>query len=185
MDTFPTVFPEIETPCLLLTEIIQEHLDDLFRLFGDARVTQYYNIRTFRKTEDRQIYLDWFRDRFHSRQGIRWGIRIKGEEGIAGTIGYNNFTPRHRANIGYDLCSDHWNRGYMSEALTAVMKYGFETLAINRIEAEVMPGNTASETLLQKNGFRKEGLLREWMYWDDRHFDMCMYSCLRRDSSYF
>jgi ribosomal-protein-alanine N-acetyltransferase len=54
-------------------------------------------------------------------------------------------------------------------------------LKINRIEAEVMQGNYASEKLLTKIGFNKEGILRQWMYWNDKHFDMTMYSLLQSD----
>lgn len=113
-------FPTIETERLLLIEIQQEHLQDLFLLFGDDNVTQYYNIKTFQKPEDGQIYLDWFQSRYKERAGIRWGIQLKGEKHIAGTIGYNNFAENHRANLGYDLQSAYWNKGYMTEAGMAV-----------------------------------------------------------------
>lgn len=175
------VFPVLESERLVLVEIQQEHLNDIFKLFGDPRVTEFYNIKTFRAPEDGQVYLDWFRNRFKDRLGIRWGIQIKGTSGIAGTIGFNNFTIRHRANIGYDLQSAYWNRGYMTEALELVVRFGFEVLQVNRIEAEVMVGNTVSGKLLEKLGFKWEGVLRDWMYWDQRYFDMAMYALLRRE----
>lgn len=177
----PVSFPIIETERLNLVEIRQEHLQDLFLLFGDDKVTQYYNIKTFQKPEDGQIYLDWFQNRFKEGLGIRWGIQLKGEKNIIGTIGYNNFAENHRANLGYDLQSAFWNRGYMSEAASAVIDFGFNDLKINRIEADVMIGNHLSERLLSKLGFRNEGCLRDWMYWDNRHFDMTMFSLLKRE----
>lgn len=106
---------------------------------------------------------------------------MKGEEGIIGTIGYNNFAENYRANIGYDLQSTYWNKGYMTEAAEKVISFGFNHLNINRIEAEVMLGNFSSEQLLYKLGFTKEGCLRDWMYWDNRHFDMLMFSLLKRE----
>lgn len=175
------IFPTIQTERLNLVEIQQEHLNDIFLLFGDDKVTQYYNIKTFQKPQDGQIYLDWFQNRFKEHAGIRWGIQLKGEEGIIGTIGYNNFAENHRANIGYDLQSAYWNKGYMTEASKAVFDFGFNNLHINRIEAEVMIGNTQSERLLSKLGFQNEGCLRDWMYWNNRHFDMTMFSLLRRE----
>ena len=174
-------FPTLKTERLNLIEIQQRHLTDLFLLFGDNRVTQYYNIKTFQKPEDGQIYLDWFQKRFKEQAGIRWGIQLKGEENIIGTIGFNNFAENHRANLGYDLQAAYWNKGYMTEAAKAVIDYGFSDLHINRIEAEVMVGNTQSERLLSKLGFKNEGCLRDWMYWDSKHFDMTMFSLLRRE----
>jgi len=174
-------FPVLKTQRLHLVEIEQNHLNDLFALFGDDQVTRYYNIKTFTKIENGQIYLDWFRNRFKDKLGIRWGIQIKDNPGIIGTIGFNNFTINHKANIGYDLQSAYWSRGYMSEALGKVIEFGFTRMSLNRIEAEVMIGNEVSERILSKLGFQQEGVLRDWMFWDGRYFDMIMYSLLKKD----
>lgn len=174
-------FPVLHTERLDLIEIKGEHLDDLFRLFGNYRVTQFYNIVPLVQKEEAQKLIDHFRNRFAAGAAIRWGIALKGHSDIIGTLGFNNYTPQHRANIGYDLQPQYWNQGFISEALKPVVAYGFRELGINRIEAEVMPGNHASEKVLQKLGFVKEGLLRDWMFWNGRHYDMVMYSLLRKD----
>lgn len=176
-----TSFPILSTERLDLIEINQKHLSDLFELFGHEDVTEFYNIQTLTKEEDAQQIIDWFRSRFHDKLGLRWGIALKGEKSIIGTIGFNNFTKGHRANIGYDLKTDYWNNGLMTEALKATIEYGFEKLEINRIEAEVMPGNIYSEKVLNKLGFKKEGILRDWMLWNNKHYDMIMYSLLKND----
>ena len=82
-------------------------------------------------------------------------------------------------NIGYDLQKEFWYNGYITESLKEVLKFGFEKLEINRIEAEVMPGNIGSEKVLKKLRFEKEGLLRDWMLFNGKHYDMMMYSLLR------
>ena len=174
------LFPELQTGRLDLIEIKQIHLRDLFKLFGNDSVTEYYNMKTLEEEKEAQKLIDWFQSRFKDKLGIRWGISLKGENNIIGTIGFNNFTKGHRANIGYDLQKDFWNKGYITEALKAVIKFGFEELEINRIEAEVMPGNIISEKVLDKLNFRKEGLLREWMLWNGKHYDMIMYSLIRK-----
>jgi len=61
------------------------------------------------------------------------------------------------------------------------LNFGFNTLGINRVEAEVMPDNIASEKVLQKLGFTKEGLLRDWMYWNNKHYDMMIFSLLKKE----
>lgn len=174
-------FPVLHTERLDLIEIRQEHLDDLFRLFGNYRVTQYYNIVPMTKKEEAQQLIDHFRSRFMAKGAIRWGIVLKGQHHLIGTLGFNNFTPQHRANIGYDLQPFYWNQGIISEALKEVLAFGFRTLGVNRIEAEVMPGNHASEKVLEKLGFVREGLLRDWMLWNGKHYDMTMFSLLHRD----
>lgn len=176
-----TIFPILHTDRLDLIEITQKHLTDLFELFGNDKVTEFYNIKTLTEEKEAQKYLDWFRDRFHDKLGIRWGIALKGHENIIGTIGFNNFTKEHRANLGYDLKQEYWNKGFIKEALKEVLKFGFDTLEINRIEAEIMPGNIYSEKALIRLGFKKEGLLRDWMLWNGKHYDMIMYSLLRTE----
>jgi [ribosomal protein S5]-alanine N-acetyltransferase len=174
-------FPILHTDRLDLIEIKQEHLGDIFKLFSDHRVTQFYNIVTLSEEGEAQKYLNWFCSRFADKAGVRWGISLKGDKGIIGTVGFNNFTKRHRANLGYDLQAEFWNKGYVTEALEAVIEFGFQKLDINRIEAEVMQGNAPSERVLAKLGFTNEGILRQWMYWNDRHYDMTMFSLLQSD----
>lgn len=174
-------FPTLHTDRLNLIEIKQEHLNDLFKLFGDEHVTKFYNVKTFDQEQDGQKYIDWFISRYKDRLGIRWGIALKGKREIIGTIGFNNFANNHRANIGYDLQTIYWNKGYITEALSTVIDFGLNELEINRIEAEVMVGNVISEKILSKLGFTKEGILRQWMYWDNKRYDMIMYSLLKTD----
>ena len=75
-----------------------------------------------------------------------------------------NWTKNHRANIGYNLKPRYWYLGAMPEALNDKLNFGLNQLAINRIEVEVMQGNENSERLLYKFTFKKEGVLRQWMF---------------------
>ena len=175
-------FPILNSDRLCFIEIKQEHLTDLFKLFGDSNVTKYYNLKTFETEQDGQIFIDWYQKRFKEKLAIRWGIALKGNAKIIGTIGFNNFIKNHRANIGYDLQPEYWNKGYVTEALKTITDFGFNQLEINRIEAEVMIGNSASERVLDKFGFTKEGIVRQWLYWNEKHYDMIMYSLLKTNN---
>jgi len=172
-------FPVLQTDRLELVEIKKCHLRDILDLFGNENVTRFYNILPFKNEENAQKFIELYHIRFKDGLGIRWGISLKGEKNIIGTIGFNTFTKNHRANIGYDLKPEYWNHGYMSEALNEVLDFGFNQLEINRIEAEVMQGNEGSERVLHKLNFRKEGILRQWMLWDEKYYDMSMFALLR------
>jgi ribosomal-protein-alanine N-acetyltransferase len=174
-------FPILNTDRLDLIEIKQSHLGDLYKLFEDENVTRYYNLLPLKNEQEAQKYIDWFQTRFKDKLGIRWGIAIKGQHYIIGTLGFNNFTKGHRANIGYDLQTKYWNKGYITEALKTVINFGFSQLEINRIEAEVMIGNVVSEKVLKKLNFQNEGVLRQWMLWNDKYYDMTMFSLLKTD----
>ena len=177
LDTFPI----LNTDRLDLVEIKQSHLGDLYKLFTNENVTRFYNLLPLKNEQEAQKSIDWFQTRFKDKLGIRWGIAIKGQENIIGTIGFNNFAKQHRANIGYDLQTEHWNNGFITEALKTVINFGFNQLEINRIEAEVMQGNIISEKILNKLNFKNEGVLREWMFWNEKYYDMTMFSLLRTD----
>lgn len=171
-------FPTLHTERLDLIEIEQHHLNDFYTIFSDPQVTRYYNLVPFTSPEDGQKYIDLFQKGFQDGLYIRWGIALKGNSNIIGTIGFNNYQLNHRSNVGYDLAAAFWGNGYVTEALKEIIKYGFQQLKVNRIEAEVMPENIASARVLEKAGFQKEGLLRDWIFWNDKHFDVFMYSLL-------
>ena len=177
----PNKFPSLQTDRLDLIEITPYHSGDILKLFGDVNVTRFYNLLPFKSDQDAQKFINWYRVRFNDNTGLRWGISLKGEPNVIGTIGFNNFTKRHRANIGYDLQLEYWNNGYITEALKVIINFGFNQLEINRIEAEVMLGNTSSEKVLYKLNFMNEGILRQWMYWNEKYYDMTMFALLKED----
>ena len=174
-------FPVLHTSRLDLVEVIPAHAADMFRLFTDEKVTAFYNVKPFKKVEDLQEVIEMLSQRFREQTGIRWGIALKGQDEIIGNIGFNSFTADHRAFLAYALLPPYWGNGYLTEAIRLVTEFGFEKLGINRIEAEVMPGNIASERVLEKNGFVQEGLLREWIWWYGKRYDVNMYALLKTD----
>ena len=66
-----------------------------------------------------------------------------------------------RAELGYCLASAYWKKGYMLEALTALIDHAFGPMKLRRLEADVDPRNANSMRILGKLGFSQEGLLRE------------------------
>jgi len=174
-------FPILNTDRLKLVKIGQGHLGDIYKLFSDNKVTQFYNVMTLINEIEAIKFIDWFQCSYRDKAGIRWGISLKGDENIIGTIGLNNFSRQQRANIGYDLQTEFWNKGYLTEVPKAVVEFGFNQLEINRVEAEVMQGNVASEKVLAKIGFKNEGVLRQWMHWNNKHYDMIIFSLLQSD----
>ncbi len=86
-----------------------------------------------------------------------------------------------RAEIGYWLGVEHWNRGYMTEAARCVVAFGFAQLGLQRIQATCYPRNPASAKVMQHAGLRYEGLLRGYVYKDGVQEDIAMYAMLRSD----
>jgi ribosomal-protein-alanine N-acetyltransferase len=172
-------FPLLRTPRLQLVELMPAHAGSLFRLFTDKRVTEYYTVVIINTVADLLPIIDSFKIRFNNRQGIRWGIALRNSSELIGTIGFNSFTTGHKGSIVFALSPEHQGWGYATEAINEVLKFGFEQLSLTRIEAEVMPGNVASAKVLDKTGFTYEGLLRRWLQWNGKDYDLQMYAVLR------
>ncbi|KZE36408.1 acetyltransferase [Bhargavaea cecembensis] len=174
------MFPTLDTERLRLREITQADAGGLFACFSDDRVTRFYGQETVHTIEQAEAFVDFFANSYKDKRGIRWGIEVKEHPGIIGTIGFNAWSPKHkRAEIGYEILPEHWRKGYTFEAVTKVIQYGFDELGLTRIGAVVFLDNEASNQLLSKAGFQREGILREYMYQNGKAYDTYVYSILK------
>jgi ribosomal-protein-alanine N-acetyltransferase len=88
---------------------------------------------------------------------------------------------RYSGEIGYWLGVEHWGRGLATEAVAAFVDYVFSTFPVERLEAWVFAPNVSSRRVLEKCGFRLEGIARRGVYKDRRFLDSCLYGRLRED----
>ncbi|MEC1260025.1 GNAT family N-acetyltransferase [Bacillus swezeyi] len=173
------MFPNLETERLILREITLDDAEGIFACFSNDNVTRFYGQDSLETIDQARGFVDFFAKNFKEQKGMRWGIERKGEKGLIGTIGFNAWSPKHkRAEIGYEIHPDHWRKGYMSEAVSKILSYGSETLGLTRIGAVVFIENAASNNLLTKMGFQKEGILKKYMYQNGKAYDTYVYSFL-------
>lgn len=90
---------------------------------------------------------------------VHLAIDIDGE--VVGCVGLTNIVPGHKAEIGYWLAPRLWGQGIVSEAVGRVVEFAFKKMKLHRIYAYVFLPNRASMRILEKNGFRREGMLRK------------------------
>lgn len=172
----------LQTERLMLKPLRSIHAPGLYRLWSDPVVTEYLDISAL-PSEDRACRIvDLLKEREQKGEGIRFGIFPEGSDRLIGTCGFNSLLKRrgNHGEIGYDLAPAYWGKGCMSEALGALIKHGFDTLELNRIEALVLPANTKSVQLLVRLGFTQEGLLRQRGFWKGQYWDLLMFSLLAR-----
>jgi ribosomal-protein-alanine N-acetyltransferase len=175
-------FPQLETKNLHLRRIEPADASALFGVLSDDEVTEFYDDDPFTDISQALDQIKTWDYGFINIRCIRWGITRKDGDEMIGTCGYYGFhTWNQRASIGYELARGSWRQGIMTEALGVVIDFGFKEMELNRIEAVIMPENTASIHLLEKLGFRNEGLLAEYERWGSKGFvDLCMYAVLRK-----
>lgn len=173
-------FPVIETDNLLLREVTHDDDHWLFSIFSDPEVVEFYDIYALENLDQATEMIDRWGRRFENREGLRWGITQSSSDEVIGTIGLY-IQSEWKAALGYDVRRSHWRRGIMTEAITAVIRLAFNQAELERLEALVIPGNQASEKLLEKLGFTNEGTLRHYAYFKDSHHDLQCYSLLRSE----
>lgn len=181
-------FPRLSTDRLILDELRPEDSEPLYKHFSNNEVVKYYDLEAFTEINQASSLIQLFRKRFDERTGIRWAIRLKGNDMFVGTCGFNSWNPRMRSSvIGYDISRGCWGKGYATEALREIIKVGFSGFlpcgVLNRIQGDTVPGNVASEAVLKKLGFREEGVLRESGYWKGRFHDLKCFGLIQSEYS--
>ncbi|MEI4803481.1 GNAT family N-acetyltransferase [Bacillus sp. NPDC077411] len=173
------MFPILKTERLILRELIEDDAQGILNCFSNEDVLRYYGQNPLTDLEQVENIIRNFSNNYKEKRGIKWGIQIKETEGIIGTIGFHDWSFEHkRAEIAYALLPEHWGKGYAAEAVLKVISYGFHELHLTRIGAVVFTENKASNVLLTKLGFQKEGVLRNYIYQNNVAYDTNVYSLL-------
>jgi len=154
----------------------------MFDYLSDQDVVKPMGLDPFETEKDVLDEIRWYASIYEEGTGIRWGITLKDFGKVIGSCGFLNRIPKHyRAEVGYEVSKDYWGQGIASEALEAVVKYGYHHLQLERIEALIEPANVPSQKLVEKQGFIREGLLRHYEFARGKFDDLYMYSIIKED----
>lgn len=174
-------FPELVTKRLHLRKMVATDADAFFELRSNRQIMQYI-ARPLAETPDDALQLILSMEEGIAKNDmINWGITLKGENKVIGTIGYYRMKPEHyRAEVGYLLHGDFHKKGIMQEALEVVLDHGFDQMKLHSIEAVTDPDNTASQDLLLRNKFVKEAYFKENHFFEGKFLDSVHYSLLKK-----
>ncbi|KGA98392.1 alanine acetyltransferase [Alkalihalobacillus alcalophilus ATCC 27647 = CGMCC 1.3604] len=174
--------PVLETERLILREVVESDAKDLLSYLSKEEVVKHMGLTPFKTIDDALEEIGWYHSILENKSGMRWGITLKEEGKVIGSCGFLNRSHKHyRAEIGFELSNNHWGKGLAGEALVQVVQYGFEQLEFERIEALIEPANLASQKLVEKHGFIREGLLRNYEFTAGKFDDLYMYSMIKAD----
>ncbi|MGO0059453.1 GNAT family N-acetyltransferase [Brevibacillus fluminis] len=177
-------FPVIESQNLVLNKIDVTHLEEVFDVYRNDNVFTYCGIIPKHKKETVKTMIGHFDRDFQKKSRIKWGIFTKEAPGkLVGIMEAFDFNQKvDMVTIGYFLAESHWGKGIATEAVQACIGFLFNQAKVNRIQAEVMPPNEQSKKVLLKNGFLKEGTLRQAALWSGKGIvDLEIYGMLKHD----
>lgn len=173
-------FPTLDTERLMLRKLNYDDKDMIFNYLSNDEVTKYMNIDSLKESFEAEDIIDLTNSLYGKNEAIRWGIFSKESNAIIGACGYSRGL-RKQDSVGeifFELSKEFWGKGYMEEALEAIIQYGFEKLNLHRIEAYARLENIYSLCLLNRVGFRLEGVIREHVYYNGKYWDEFLVSLL-------
>jgi len=165
-------FPILTTERLVLRELLPSDKERVFAMRSDPVVMQHVNRPLAMSVEDASALIDLIITTVAANDAVQWAITMKSDDTLIGLIGFWRIVKEHHiGELGYMLASEHWGKGYISEAIATVVPFGFRTLGFHRVEAITRPVNVASIRALEKNGFVQDGHFKENIFWNGAFHD--------------
>ena len=172
----------IHTKSLILRILDEADLPAVYDIFSHPEVMRYWSYPPWTESSQAHQWLSRVQEGYRTGNDLQFGIERRADHVLVGTCTLFQFhVASRRAEIGYALGRPYWGYGYMNMALQALLRYAFETLELNRLEADIDPRNLASARTLERLGFQKEGYLRERWIVNNEVADTSLYGLLCRE----
>jgi ribosomal-protein-alanine N-acetyltransferase len=157
-----STFPTLVTPRLILREFTPADAADLFSFRSDPEVAKYDSDPPMQEVTEAAGLIEQIGKHYTAKESLGWAVVLKEEKRVIGDFVFF-FWERayYKADLGYCLARPYWRQGLATEALRAILQFGFDTLHVHRVNADTRMDNLASTRLLEKVGFRHEGVRRE------------------------
>jgi RimJ/RimL family protein N-acetyltransferase len=170
------------TSRLRLRPFADADASELFALQSDASVLRYWDAPPWRERERAERFILACRQMAQEGTGVRLAVERRSDGAFIGWCSLTRWNPGYRsAALGYCFTEAAWGQGYATEAGGALLRWAFDMLDLNRVQAETDTRNVASARVLEKLGFVLEGTMREDCVVDGEVSDSHVYGLLRRD----
>ena len=174
--------PVLQTDRLVLRPVKWRDASDIFAYASDPEVARYVLWEPHKSLSDSRAFVGYARSLYRRGAPGSWVAELRKTGHVIGTIGIVWYSDVNRsAEVGYSFAREHWNQGYATESLQAVIDAAFTALPLNRLEAQHDIRNPASGRVMEKCGMKQEGVLRQRVRNKGEYADVAMYSLLRSD----
>ncbi len=176
--------PTLKTPRLHIRALSEGDVPDLYAIFSHPKVAKFWSAPAMTEQQQARDLYTSVQTHLQNQTLYQWGIALSETNQVIGTCTLAHLDLQNRrAEIGFALHPDHWRNGFTGEAIAELIRFAFEDLQMHRIEADIDPLNTASIALIERQGFRREGLMRERWIVAGQICDSAMYGILKSDWS--
>lgn len=174
-----TTVPALTTQRLYLRDLRASDAADVLVIRGDP-VVQRFDEPPIDTLDEAATFIVEVDEEFQAGEGIVWAVVLVAQETVIGLVGFHEWDRYHRrAEAGYGFARAYWGRGFASESLRAMLRFGFDEMDLNRIFARTIADNHESVRLLERLGFQREGTQRAHSLEDDGTFhDSAIYGLL-------
>jgi [ribosomal protein S5]-alanine N-acetyltransferase len=177
----PAPHPILITHRLRLRQFREDDVGAMHACFTSVQTMRYWNTPLHAKRIDTERAVRRFIDCTPSYYRF-WAVADKTTDLCLGLVNYHDGHIRNkRVTIGYIVDPAHCKQGLATEAISAMIRFCFQDLGLHRVQAFIHPDNTPSLKLIEKLGFRREGLLRENLRVGDEWRDDLLYALLSTD----
>lgn len=174
--------PALRTARLQLRHFNDEDANALFALHSSAHVLRYWDAPPWSERGRAERFIAECRRMAEEGTGARLAVDRVSDGAFIGWCSLTRLNLDYRsASMGYCLDDAAWGHGYMTEAGHTLLGWAFDTLNLNRVQAETDTRNAASARVLDKLGFVREGTLREDCIVNGEVSDSWVYGLIRRE----
>ncbi|MEK3782710.1 GNAT family protein [Paenibacillus sp. FSL W8-0919] len=175
--------PELAGDRVRLRRLTEDDAADMLRCWSDPDTRKYTELPAMHAAADAAALIAWLNAMSEEEDALRWGIELTGSGRVIGSCGLNQWqlAGAYRGEFGCELASDCQGKGFMTEAAELAMRFAFQEMGLNRIEAFVQPGNARAVRFFERLGYTREGVLREYRHTSTGYVDAVVFSMLKRD----
>jgi len=177
------IFPKkLESKKIRLRKLKPEDTPVIYEIYSNEDSAKLDDWIPYTKIEEAKALINKANKDYINKSELRYGIEDVTRNILVGSCGIFGFDEWNEKCMLYYLTHhNERNMGYASEAVQLLVRYAFEELKANRIEAYITPGNDSSIRVLEKNGFTNEGLLRQMEFYKGQFWDGIVMAILKRD----
>jgi ribosomal-protein-alanine N-acetyltransferase len=175
-------FPILESKRLQFRKLTPKDATEILLLRGNPETMKYIPRPLIIDIDGALAHIKMINDKIDENTDINWAVTEKGNNKCIGIMGFYRTQPEHhRTELGYMITPEHWGKGYVTEAVTVLLDFAFNSLQFHSIEAVIDSRHIASERVLQKVGFVKEAHFKENFYYNNEFTDTVIYGLLKRN----